>query len=584
MKKKIQDTPIDIKSVSDIGDLSGYSSHQKVRFTCECCGNETIVELRSFTVLKCRRCKHKETYESFSKERIDEITRKGKSTRLEKYGDENYVNPQKTKKTCMEKYGVGCVFSSDEIKRKIEDTNIKKYGNPHYVNPEKTKQTMNEKYGGSTWSSEVLRKKCDKTLRERYGNNLELIVEKMKKTKQERYNNENYNNLEKHKQTCFEKYGVDSFSKSEYSNRLRCRYLYDGVNFDSSWELYLWIYAKDNGIPIEREPQKFSYIYNGDEHFYFPDFKYNGKLIEIKGEHFIEDDMLINPYDRNQDALYEAKYKCMVDNGVIIISDISFAKEYVDNKYTKDYVKLFKTNLPFPYLNENLNDRSDMGLIHHFHKSIYEASAYGRKSPLESWSDKNIIKKVALNRLKYIGKCRPSDILQGFNVTKISPKVSVFNPKLAIDIINKYIKESVIFDPFSGFSGRLISAFRTNKEYIGQDINETHIRESKEICDYIGYECKLKVQDILKDNNCIFYDTALFTCPPYSNKEVWNDSDANNNYTCDEWIDICLEKYKCNEYIFVVDKTEKYNDFIVEYIKNKSHFGINKEIIIRIAK
>ena len=32
-----------------------------------------------------------------------------------------------------------------------------------------------------------------------------------------------------------------------------------------------------------------------------------------------------------------------------------------------------------------------------------------------------------------------------------------------------------------------------------------------------------------------------FTCSPYSDKEVWNDTDANK--TCDEWIDICLNKY-----------------------------------------
>ena len=77
-------------------------------------------------------------------------------------------------------------------------------------------------------------------------------------------------------------------------------------------------------------------------------------------------------------------------------------------------------------------------------------------------------------------------------------------------------------------------------------------------------------------------NTALFTCPPYGGKEHWNKNNDEVEMSCDEWIDICLDKYKVNKYLFVVDKTEKYKNNIVETIENKSHFGTNYEYVILI--
>ena len=54
--------------------------------------------------------------------------------------------------------------------------------------------------------------------------------------------------------------------------------------------------------------------------------------------------------------------------------------------------------------------------------------------------------------------------------------------------------------------------------------------------------------------------------------------------SCDEWIDLCIEKHKCLKYLFVVDKTEKYKNYIVETLTNKSHFGTNNEYVIIIKR
>ena len=173
-----------------------------------------------------------------------------------------------------------------------------------------------------------------------------------------------------------------------------------------------------------------------------------------------------------------------------------------------------------------------------------------------------------------------SSDLDGFNVCKIAPKVSVFNPMLAKHLIKTYLDEfNEVFDPFSGFSGRMLGCCTLNKKYIGQDINEKHIEESKQIINYLNLNATVKVQDIFVDRG--EYE-CLFTCPPYSLKEIWNENETNLN--CDQWIDECLKHFNCKKYLFVVDDSVKYKDNIIETIENKYHFGNKKEYVVLIDK
>ena len=261
--------------------------------------------------------------------------------------------------------------------------------------------------------------------------------------------------------------------------------------------------------------------------------------------------------------------------------DIEFALDYVNQKYSKDYLKLFRKDLEYPYPTACKGDRD---IINFFHKSLLEASVKGKLSPIEAWQDKNLIKKAALNRLKYVHSCKPADVARGMSVARIAPRVSVFKPNLARDLIEKYLSNfETIFDPFSGFSGRLIGAFRKNKKYVGQDIHPKHVEESNEIIKFLKIEnATVTQQDILTDAQKSF--DCLFTCPPYGGKEHWNKNNDEVEKSCDEWIDICLEKYKCKRYLFVVDQTEKYKDNVVEYLEKHSLFGKSPELVILIDK
>jgi len=152
------------------------------------------------------------------------------------------------------------------------------------------------------------------------------------------------NMIEKGKQTCLQKYGAPNWLMTEEGvKRRKARYFYNDIKFDSSWELAVYIYAIDHNEDIIREPVVLEYYIEDKIHYYIPDFLYNNKLIEIKGNHLIKNGKLQNVYKKSS-YKDEAKQKCLEENNVIIWQDqdIKFALEYVKNKYGYKYLRQFK--------------------------------------------------------------------------------------------------------------------------------------------------------------------------------------------------------------------------------------------------
>ena len=453
-----------------------------------------------------------------------------KQTKLEKYGDENYCNIDKCRQTCLQRYGVTCSLQSKQVKEHVEQRQLEKYGIKHYTNREKCRQTMLERYGVEyNWQSDKVkekirnvklqkyndeyytnREKCHQTTLDRYGVDyifqLPGTKEKIKQTNLQKYgvehNWQREDVKEKIKQTCLKKYGVTNYVKNPELRKLcQKRYTYHDISFDSSAELAYYIWLTEHNIQFEYQPNiQFEYYVNNKIHIYEPDFKVENEYIEIKGLQFFEDKnglgKMINPYDRTQDELYEAKHQCMLKNHVKIITDYQQYVDYVSSKYTSDYLKLFKNNLQFPY--------PDSDIISKYHHSIYDAHRNGYLSPREAWNDKNLIEKSALNRLQYAGSCKSNDILRGFSVAKIAPKVSVFKQTLAKRLIDTYMSDvREIFDPFSGFSGRMLGTCECNKHYIGQDINQTHVEESQNIINDFNLNATVECKDIFNSTRRI---------------------------------------------------------------------------------
>ena len=542
---------------------------EKFKDTCEVCGKKT--QFQDFTRGYKKSC---------SRECSSLLTvSKGKATKEKLYGNSNYNNTKKHRETCLKRYGKESYTNHN----KAEETKLTRYGDPNYCNPLKNKQTCLERYGvTSVTYLQSMKDKSKATSISKYG------VDHPMKSKEVK---ENF------KTSMLNSYGVEfPLQDRIIHKKVLC---HQGM---TSPEKKLNEFLKNNGFNY-----KYQYECNG-KCFDFAIFNEDklSILVEIDGEYFHG---LLSDCDGKLvrgDKDCERFNKCPEGvklifcdslriedcfSEILRVFDIDYEKwiqeivdnlpkefpyyEYSDDRMKKDYEKLCT------YKDIKKNSRLGDSIISNFHKSIYDAHIGTKPSPKEAWSDNELLDKCVRNRFIYSSNLSSHSILQGFNVCKIAPKVSVFSAPLARRLIQIYLNDySEIFDPFSGFSGRMLGACSLDKSYIGQDINKDHLEESKQIAEFLGLKnVSLRVQNILEDSG--EYE-CLFTCPPYGGKEHWNIKNDLIEKSCDEWIDECLSRFKCKTYLFVVDETEKYRDYIVEDINNNSHFGNNKEYVIKI--
>ncbi len=241
--------------------------------------------------------------------------------------------------------------------------------------------------------------------------------------------------------------------------------------------------------------------------------------------------------------------------------------EYQEKELISDYSKI----------SSSPSSLSGLKVIKNFHKNIYTSRVGSHITPVEAWNDKDLLLKTILNRMVYHKPpYTPKIIRDGLNISKKAPKVSVFKPSLARFLIENFLNDfDTVFDPFSGFSGRMLGCCSLGKKYIGQDINKEQVLYSNQIIDLLKLNATVIQKDIFESSG--EYD-CLFTCSPYNLKEIWNDNET--DLSCDEWIEVCLKNFKCKKYLFVVDKTEKFKDCIVYEISNRSHLNSNTEKVI----
>ncbi len=365
---------------------------------------------------------------------------------------------------------------------------------------------------------------------------------------------------------------IKDFMYDRYGYLKKYSYLYDDRLFDTPIDLEIYIWCVDHDKDIEFHPKLNT------------DYKIDDEYITIKFRHM---DSRLDQFD-NEDTKY-------------IFEDDPWIEEisqWMYDHYGDNYLRVFLIGIPFPWPNQNLRDTSPSGLIRYFHKSIYDAHYRGQLSTLEVWDDKNIFKKLAINRLKYVGDCTPIIMLHGLNIAKESIKVSVFKSTLADKLIEQYLYDAKnIFDPFSGFSGRMFGAINHGIPYIGSDVSEIHVKESNQILDFIKSNSEMRkrypyanLASVHVANAVTSYGAydCLLTCPPYAtydhnvlkNIEEWNNPNQ-EVFTCDQWIDICLNNFKCRKYVFVVDDTiVKYRNYIVGTVSNYGHIARNVEFIV----
>lgn len=181
-----------------------------------------------------------------------------------------------------------------------------------------------------------------------------IADEKRRNTTRSRYNVDHYSQTQDWRDraipalasTNMDRYGVRSYAQTpEFHKNARKRYMYKGEKFDSSWELYYYVYMLEHGHNIVRNTQLFyQYEYMGNSYRYFPDFIVDGKVVEIKGDYLVDADNHLKKVHAidNPDKL-KAKDDCMVKNNVKLIlkDEILPIINEVQLKYGKDFHKAY---------------------------------------------------------------------------------------------------------------------------------------------------------------------------------------------------------------------------------------------------
>ena len=332
--------------------------------------------------------------------------------------------------------------------------------------------------------------------------------------------------------------------------------------------------------------------YDGIQHFSPTSFgndadynlKYNVKHDKIKEEYCKKNNLKLlrisyEDFDNIEEILH---------NNISTTFIMTWPKDFDKEKYA---INILNSLGDFPYdtyqdkellsdyskISSSPNSLAGLKIVKNFHKNIYSSRVGSHITPVEAWNDKELLLKTILNRMTYHKPpYTPKVIRDGLNISKKAPKVSVFKPSLARFLIENFLNEfNTVFDPFSGFSGRMLGCCSLGKKYIGQDINQEQVLYSNQIINLLKLDATVIQKDIFESNG--EYD-CLFTCSPYNLKEVWNDNET--NLSCDEWIEVCLKTFKCKRYLFVVDKTEQFKEHIVYEITNRSHLSSNTEKVI----
>ena len=122
--------------------------------TCPVCGNTFQVDNRIAycyhnrdKVCCSRTCGLKLGFSKQTTEQKKAKSDKAKRTKLERYGDENYNNPNKFKETNLKRYGVENPMLSADIRSKAEQTKVERYGSTTYNNRQKAAETCMQRYG-----------------------------------------------------------------------------------------------------------------------------------------------------------------------------------------------------------------------------------------------------------------------------------------------------------------------------------------------------------------------------------------------------------------------------------------------------
>jgi len=185
---------------------------------------------------------------------------------------------------------------------------------------------------------------------------------------------------------------------------------------------------------------------------------------------------------------------------------------------------------------------SCMGIIRDFCPQLFHMKRKGSLSPIEIFSDDKSLLDCIRRTIKYARKDSVASIRSGLKTYKSNKAVSNFPPIWAKSIIQDLdLEEADMLDYSSGFGGRLIGAYASDKikKYVGVDPCKNNYDSVTKIGEVVDYHSNLSKKDFsweLKNITAEEYfekfdekfDLVL-TSPPYFDLEVY-ENDKSQSY------------------------------------------------------
>lgn len=566
-----------------------------------------------------------------------EFLEKAKATTMEHYGVEHSLQStvikEKAQSTMIELYGAKTTMESETLRQKVEQTCVEKYGVEHVGAAievqEKIRQSFQQNHGvSSPFESSNIRAKAKNTMLERHGVEHALqkkeFLEKAQRTTMEHYGVEHAAQSpdiqEKVEMTTLMRHGVKHPMQSvKLKNKMLETKRTNGT-FNTSqpettlYDLLIATFGEDDILTQYNQDSRYPfccdfYIKSRDMfielnafwthggHWYSPAATYDTKTVQTwlsEGTEFYKnavDTWTISDVHKRQTAKdnnlnYIVFWSDSLDDAILW-----FALGCPDGQdwHTEhSWLPKRKLNLSLSFPAKEKLTTSEMII-----KAVKAANGnefYTRE--YEIW-EKNTPAKFGYtqaymfcNRFKYINKLPDElsdfEILRGMSIARLLSGYTSFYAEPMIQTLQKYGVKSV-YDPCAGWGERLLSCGINDIAYIGCDINANlHVGYNALIQNYDLHRVSVTHGDSGKVDMTNASHEAIFTCPPYYNREIYTDDGA-ENLSYEEflswWKNVVTNSVSSTTEYFMYQIDKKHRDDMNKII-SESGFEFVEEIIV----
>lgn len=157
-----------------------------------------------------------------------------------------------------------------------------------------------------------------------------------------------------------------------------------------------------------------------------------------------------------------------------------------------------------------------------FFPNRYAASKKNTPSAVYGWRDEKLMRKAITFQLRHGDPVTPKRVLRAMTLLCRTP--TVFRPAIARFICEKYCPPGgVVWDPCSGYGGRLLGAHAAGVHYIGTDVEIETISGNRRLAEALGASHDLFVTPA-EDFSPPPVD-LVFTSPPYFDCERYSQAE-----------------------------------------------------------